>query len=358
MKFSLPLLLILLSAAHHADARVWTDVEGRKLEAEFVSASSTEVKVKANGVEHNLPLARLSPLDQTWVRQTLLYPPPNKSFAPLGTTAPAASPSTAPPSTGALSIAGVTVRPGAQVEFETPLSAELQKRREKLTRGTEEYEDLSMDKALVGLWVPPGFDPSKSWPIMIVSVTSTGRVIGGGPSSIRSMATYLDSARANGWVVMAADCKGHLTPGHPYNRSALAEAALDALATAWPASKTWPVATGGFSGGGSYSGWVGTWLAERGRNLVGIFMGGVNVDTTAEALNSLKPNRKAYSRARIFVSTGLQDPIAGPNQTSGVVRSLKGNGFEVREETHPGDHRVNKEHVAKAMEWFKQNTSN
>ena len=143
-----------------------------------------------------------------------------------------------------------------------------------------------------------------------------------------------------------------LTSEFGFNRCALAEAALDALSAAWPASKTWPVATGGFSGGAKYSGWLGGWFCEAGRNVVGMFMGGCNQDMTTYALDELKPPRKQFTAAKVFLSTGKEDKIAGPAKTGEVISSLKRSGFEVREEQFDGAHEVNKDHILEAMKWF------
>ena len=59
MRFASFLLLALMPAV--ASARVWTNVEGEKLTAEFVSATRTTVKLKEpNGTEHDYPLKKLS----------------------------------------------------------------------------------------------------------------------------------------------------------------------------------------------------------------------------------------------------------------------------------------------------------
>lgn len=323
-------------------ARQWTDATGRVITAEFVRADGSNVTIRMDGKEFTLPLEKLSDADRKWV---------------AGQGAPPANPS-APPAPsgegGALVIAGQTVKPGGKIEFETPLGEELKARAGKLTKSFDEYKEADMSRALVGLFVPEGFDPAKSWPIMVVSVTNSGRDQGKEPSSVKAMGGFIDAARDLGWIVIAADCPGYKTPGLPFNRCALAEAALDALAAQWPGSKEWPVATGGFSGGAKYSGWLGGWLRERGRRVTGMFMGGCNEDMATLALNELKPPRKEFTGARVFVSTGREDKIAGPGKTASVISSLKDSGFEVREELSDGAHQLNRAHVAEAMGWFAQ----
>jgi hypothetical protein len=53
------------------EARTWTDVQGRKIEAEFVSATATDVTLKlASGKDATLPLNRLSQEDLAYIRES------------------------------------------------------------------------------------------------------------------------------------------------------------------------------------------------------------------------------------------------------------------------------------------------
>ena len=53
------------------DARTWTDVQGRKIEAEFVSSTATDVTLKlATGKDATLPLNRLSQEDLAYIRES------------------------------------------------------------------------------------------------------------------------------------------------------------------------------------------------------------------------------------------------------------------------------------------------
>ncbi|RYD64790.1 MAG: hypothetical protein EOP83_08910, partial [Verrucomicrobiaceae bacterium] len=60
-----------LSLLASLDARTWTDVQGRKIEAEFVSSTATDVTLKlASGKEATLPLNRLSQEDLAYIRES------------------------------------------------------------------------------------------------------------------------------------------------------------------------------------------------------------------------------------------------------------------------------------------------
>ncbi len=325
-------------SAQQPEQRTWTDVSGRTIQAEFLSADAEKVVVRMNGNEFGIPLARLSSQDVAWVK--------SRSIPSAPVTSPALD------AGSPMRVGGAEVKANQRIEFEIPVPETIRKRGDQLTTGFEEYADADMTKALVGLFVPPAFDPAKTWPVMIVSVTNSGRDKGRDPSSVKSMGGYLDAAREHGWVVLAADCPGYKTPGSPFNRSALVEAALEALGAQWPTSKDWPLATGGFSGGAKYSGWIAGWMCERGRRVVGIFMGGCNEDTATSAIKTLKPDKKIFTAAKVFLSTGKADNIAGPEDTAKVMDSLKSSGFEVQESIHQGGHTLDRAHVAEAMKWF------
>lgn len=65
---------ILLFSGGTVSARSWTDVQGRTIEAEFVSFDAAAAKVKvrlANGNEPLIDLAKLSEADRTWITDHL-----------------------------------------------------------------------------------------------------------------------------------------------------------------------------------------------------------------------------------------------------------------------------------------------
>ncbi len=81
-----------LSAAEVSDARTWTDVQGRTIEARLINADATAGTIKierADGAHFTLPVSRLSAQDQVFVREWTARQAP----APA---APAASAASAP----------------------------------------------------------------------------------------------------------------------------------------------------------------------------------------------------------------------------------------------------------------------
>lgn len=82
------LLSILLLVTLPAIAREWVSADGRKIQADFVSATATDVKVKMAGKDLSIPLSRLSAADQAWVKEQASKPagagkPVDGPFAPL-----------------------------------------------------------------------------------------------------------------------------------------------------------------------------------------------------------------------------------------------------------------------------------
>ncbi|MDP1590078.1 MAG: prolyl oligopeptidase family serine peptidase [Prosthecobacter sp.] len=67
------LLVVLLSLAP-SSAREWTASDGRKLQADFVSATTTQVTLKIAGKDTPVPLNRLSAADQAFVKEQMSKP--------------------------------------------------------------------------------------------------------------------------------------------------------------------------------------------------------------------------------------------------------------------------------------------
>lgn len=78
---------VLILGASTTLAREWTSTDGRKLEADFVSATDEAVTVKraADGRTFTLPLKGLSAADQDWVKEELAKnaKPPDGPYAAL-----------------------------------------------------------------------------------------------------------------------------------------------------------------------------------------------------------------------------------------------------------------------------------
>jgi hypothetical protein len=201
------------------------------------------------------------------------------------------------------------------------------------------------------LMFPPGFDPSRKWPILIVtSTTDFGRT-----SPMDAEQWYRRPANAEGWVVFASDATIKPRVDSTPWRLAMLAAALDALHKEWPQTKTWPVAFAGFSGGAKRSALLGAMLAKSGAvKPRGFFLSGINDDKMTEGYRNYSPGRD-YLNVPVWLSSGTRDNIARPMDHDRVHASMIGTGFKrVRLERFDGRHQLQMSHVRLALQWFRQ----
>lgn len=238
-------------------------------------------------------------------------------------------------------------RPGTTTEYSVKLPASLL----ELAAGGAGRKSPAT-RALCAVALPENFDPARPWPVLVVSATSDAPH----SSSRRLLARFAPPALAAGWVVVAADPDQPVTLEQDTNtlRFALIKAALAGLQLDWPGCDRWPVALGGFSGGAKRSAWMAAMFVLDGRRPVGVFLGGCNEPTMAQALGHYHPDRRDFQAIPVFLSSGDQDPIATPEQQRDAYRELQRSGFKrVRFETHPGAHELNAAHVTAALKWFR-----
>lgn len=205
-----------------------------------------------------------------------------------------------------------------------------------------------VDYVKAAIAVPSGFNPEIPNPILLVSGTSDGD-----GSSIRWMPAYTNIALRLGWVVIAADGPyGKPLNETPAWRWALASSVLEHMHKSWPRSRRWPIAAVGVSGGGKWSGVLGAILANKGYNLIGVFMAGVNQDLASDSAKPYQPAIR-YKSTPIYLSSGMDDKIATPQHHNEVKESLLNFGFSsVRLETFKGGHALSETELRKALSWF------
>lgn len=248
----------------------------------------------------------------------------------------------APVGLHAATIAGQTIRPGERINIEFPLAREIQ---EIAARGGNQ-------RATTGratLVFPPGFDPAKPWPMLIVTSTSDFD-----RTSPMDIGFYRAAAAAEGWMVLASDGPVRIKPDSAEWRLAMLLGALDALHREWPQSAKWPVAMAGYSGGSKRTGDIAPYLVKAGLvRLLGLFLTGINVDRLSESYRKYQPG-PAFLDTKIYLSSGALDKIATPADHSQVLDSLRRTGFrQVRLEPFPGGHEVKSAAVAEALRWFR-----
>jgi predicted esterase len=203
--------------------------------------------------------------------------------------------------------------------------------------------------------VPSTIDMAHEWPVMIVSATSDAKY----NSSRGLLQAYAEIALANGWILVAADPAEQITVEQDdvAMRLALNTAALALLGQQMPGARTAPLAFGGFSGGAKYSGWLAATFASQGRNIIGIYLAGINADTLVPAAKQLAVLNDKFKRTPVFLQSGRTDEIATPAAHATVFADLKRAGFRnVRVEYFDGGHEIDPRPMNEALQWFRQFT--
>ncbi len=202
--------------------------------------------------------------------------------------------------------------------------------------------------ASAAIVVPQGFNPEVPNPLLIVCSTGDEET-----SSIRELRDYATTALRLGYVLVAAEGPyGRPTNDTPPWRWAMTSTLLEHLHKHWPGSRKWPMVCAGVSGGGKWSGVLGAVLANKGYNLMGVFMASVNEDYASEAAKLYRPSTR-YKDVPIFLSGGSDDKLATPQQHTEVKESLLRHGFaKVRLELHKGGHELSHEDFRMALRWF------
>lgn len=307
------------------EARTWTDIRGRQIEAEIVSATATHVTLLMKGQEFELERSKLSSEDDDYINTFLKEAKKEVKKNSLK-----------------FEFAEKTIIPGKRLEVTLPLDEELKKlANQKSVSG--------VSKASIAIAFPPGFDPAKTYPILLVSATSDG-----GASSAKHMKAYYKTANQKGWIVIGADnSSGAPKEENIYFRWALAKTGLKEMHRLWPNSKTWPIACGGNSGGAKWSGRMAAIVMKEGYEVIGMFMSGCNQSTVGYGLQNHKPRKSKFKKVPIFLSSGSKDTIATPQMVENVEDSMKDAGFRrTRLERHSGGHGLDTAHVAMALDWF------
>ncbi len=226
-----------------------------------------------------------------------------------------------------LTFAGVPLSPGATVEANVPLS-DLEK------SYVSEGGNAVPSHGVAVLAVPRGFDPKKSWPVLLPFASSDHLF-----PNAHDLMFYRATALAEGWILLAGDGP---TPAPRLDssgwRAGHTLAALDALHRSFPGSARWPLACAGQSGGAKRASYLAPLFAADGYHVIGIFLEGINEEKVTEGCRRFKPGN-SFFLTPIFLSSGQQDKIATPNQQFAVENSMRDTGFKnVRHKTFPGGH--------------------
>jgi hypothetical protein len=277
---------------------------------------------------------------------------------------------TAPAFCAGLSFEGVPLTPGGTVQVSVPMTPQ---EKGYVAEGGNPVPPYTV----AVLAVPPGFDPKKSWPVLVCfSSTDSHR-----QNRDALKFGYRRTALAEGWVLLAgdgpefaprADSTGWRT-GHTL-------AALDALHRSFPGSTQWPIATAGHSGGSKRASYITPLLALAGNRIIGVFVSGITQEGLAKQQPPAEAGRtdafnpqvssvccesigegyrrfhpsSSFLRTPYFISTGRLDTIATVEQQTIVAETARRAGFtNVRHRIHQRGHVVFQPHVQEALRWFR-----
>jgi len=322
------------------EARVWTSQRGSTVDAELVRVEGHMVILrKTDGKQISIRIADLIPEDQAFIRKPAGAPvtlPPNRDSRLATPVTPGNS----------MTLNGVELVPGQRSYFECDIPPDLQIAASKSGNPTP-----LKAKAVIAL--PSGFDPLKNYPVLIVNATSDGDA-----SSVGHLGQYWEAGIERGWVVIAADPLEKPKEDNNAWRWALVSSTLQALHGIWPQSRTWPVATAGFSGGAKRSGYIGSLLVKNDYTLIGMFMGGCNQDMASKGLDEFKPKKSDFLKVPIFLSNGNSDEVASVASGERTKSSMDKTGFKkIKLESYDGGHSLHRPHVTTALDWFKTESS-
>jgi hypothetical protein len=248
-----------------------------------------------------------------------------------------------PAGTEAATLAGQQVQGGKMVEIHFPVS--------KYFQGVAaQGGNPRVETGRAVLTFPPGFDPARRWPILIVTSTTDMH-----RTSPMDAEWYRPATDAEGWMILASDATIKPVQDSTPWRLAMLGAALEAVRKDWPQSAKWPVAFGGFSGGSKRSGILAAMLARGGLvNICGFFLSGINEDRVSPAYKTYQPGAD-FLNIPIWISGGMDDPIATPSLEGAVQMSLHRTGFKrVRVEHFIGTHQLKRSEVRLALRWFRE----
>jgi len=200
------------------------------------------------------------------------------------------------------------------------------------------------------LATPANFDPTKSWPVLVICSTSDFKR----QNRDDLVQFYQRVGLTEGWVLLAGDGPQHARNDTAAWRLAMNMAAIDALHRSFAGSEKWPMACAGFSGGAKGAGSIAPILARSGCRITGIYLTGVNQDYLSPGYARSQPGAN-FLMTPIYVSAGHDDRIATLEQQYDVAGSIKRTGFQrVRIGTFRGGHEVNDAQTSMALRWFRE----
>src|SRR5881227_1510008 len=190
----------------------------------------------------------------------------------------------------ALKFAGVPFTAGSTVQANAPLSAE------EKTYAAQGGNPVP-PAAVAVIATPAGFDPKRSWPVLVICSTSDFKR----QNRNDLVQFYRRVGLAEGWVLLAGDGPQLARNDTAAWRGAMTLAAIDALHHSFAGSEKWPMACAGFSGGAKGAGSIAPALARNGCRIAGIYVTGANEDHLSDGYGRIQPGTNFLSTP-IYIS--------------------------------------------------------
>ena len=326
---------LLLSLSGTLTARPFTDVNGRIIEAEYVSLVDGLVTINRSGQAFSVPLDRFSKADQEFIGAQAAKTSSMTVAAAKGT--------------GNSQVNGQELkRNGAITLVEAPLTTDTLKK-------TQKFKDVTGIK--IGIALPENFDPAMPQKVLWVSapINSEAERTKGNIAALRG---YSGTAIAEGWMVIAVDCnmgnprrddKEPDITDLPINHQAIAM-----LSAAWPGFAKSTFVCAGFSGGSKASFYRVGQLLTAGLNVTGLFLGGCNEDKTEFAKKETNVRSDDLRKVNVFMSNGQSDKVASVAAGKNVAAKVDKAFGKVRSETFDGGHSLSHEQLKSALTWFQE----
>jgi len=306
------------------EVRNWTDTQGRKIQAALLSAEGDKIVFDMRGREVPYELSKLSAADQLYVQQWLDIRNPKPLIN----------------DDGSFTIGSENFKPGDI--FTTTLKANSEDKR------IAEVNDL--DEIMITIATPPDFDPTKSYPIFVVSTTTTAK------NAEAAKGNYARGGTPNGFVVIGAQSATLDRERHTDHeaRAATFNRLIQEMTRIWPASKKWPLYYGGFSGGSKNCFYLaGFSMVNLKRPPLGFFMIGCNHSQLEIVRERDNISKKDWKDVLYYVCNGTEDTVAPPSYGEEVVEALKDAGGKIiRYETYEDGHKFSLEQYDQALKWF------
>jgi len=324
-------------------ARTWTDVEGRKVEADLLRVDGDKAIVKLRDKEVPLTISRLSDDDQRYVD---LWKKDNPVTA-SAKSSPASK----------YVICKTELKPdGEIITIETRLPA---RARSTIAKSLARFPELVAKIPFglrIGIALPAGFDPSKPQRVLWVGIDQR-LVYAKADRLLVAMNWFAKDATDAGWVVLAVDTDGPFPEGpgtggdiaFRRNQSALNHEAAMILGDAWPGFKQWQLVCCGIDAGAVSSQYWTGFMQRSKLNLIGMFLAGMASDWTDDIMHLSGCNKGDLAHVAVFLS------IPHRSWTGVAIEPIwKSHYSKLQIEYWDEERTVDKAAFRKALAWFSQ----